>query len=347
VAPVLLLIGFTSVIAQIVFMRELMVVFSGNELSLGLTLACWLFWTAAGSAVVGRFSASVAMLDVLIAVALPGTLFAIRSSGNYFRTVPGEMLGPGAMLVACFATLSVFCFLSGGLFAAGSRGYGLEKSLSTAHATGSVYLLEAVGAGAGGALASLLLIRHLNATQIVLLLAFSNVFAAVSLSMGPRWYRRLDVVGWLTVLGVVMLPLLALRIETASLQRLWTGFHVLATQNSVYGNLAVIQTEEVRSLYENGLVSFHVPDAAAAEEAVHLALLEHPSPRNVLLIGGGLNGSIAQALRHRSIERIDYVELDPAVFEVAKTWFQKEWEAFRGDPRVHIHSADGRIFVRS
>ena len=36
---ILSLIGFTSVIAQIVLMRELIVVFYGNEISLGIMLA--------------------------------------------------------------------------------------------------------------------------------------------------------------------------------------------------------------------------------------------------------------------------------------------------------------------
>ena len=39
---ILSLIGFTSVIAQIVLMRELIVVFYGNEISLGIMLAGWL-----------------------------------------------------------------------------------------------------------------------------------------------------------------------------------------------------------------------------------------------------------------------------------------------------------------
>ncbi|MGA2904373.1 MAG: hypothetical protein ABSD98_11115, partial [Candidatus Korobacteraceae bacterium] len=48
------LIGFSAVIGQIVLMRELIVVFSGNEMSLGIMLATWLLWTAAGSYVSSR-----------------------------------------------------------------------------------------------------------------------------------------------------------------------------------------------------------------------------------------------------------------------------------------------------
>ncbi len=87
----------------------------------------------------------------------------------------------------------------------------------------------------------------------------------------------------------------------------------------------MVGTEGSRSVYENGVVLFNVPDPAAAEEAVHYALLEHPSPRSLLLIGGGLNGSIAQALRHPTLERVDYVELDPAILDLAREYFPNEW----------------------
>ena len=48
-AASLALIGFSAVLGQIVLMRELMAVFNGNEISLGILLATWLFWTAIGS----------------------------------------------------------------------------------------------------------------------------------------------------------------------------------------------------------------------------------------------------------------------------------------------------------
>ena len=73
---------------------------------------------------------------------------------------------------------------------------------------------------------------------------------------------------------------------------------LLAAQNSIYGSLAVVGTDASRSLFENGLIVMTVPDPAAAEEAVHFALLEHPEPHRLLLIGGGMNGSIAEALAH-------------------------------------------------
>ena len=37
-------LGFTSTVGQILLMRELIVVFYGNEVSLGIMLAGWLLW---------------------------------------------------------------------------------------------------------------------------------------------------------------------------------------------------------------------------------------------------------------------------------------------------------------
>jgi len=348
----LVLLGFTAVTAQVILMRELIVVFYGNEISLGLMLCSWLLWTSAGSFLLGRTTAHdrspvrrVVTLQVLLALALPLTILAVRSSKLIFRPLPGEVLGPGPMLLVTFVTLSLFCFVSGGLFAAGSRLYASEASASVASASSSMYLLEALGSGAGGILASLVLVGYLTAFQIAVLVGWLNLIAATTLLMRPLARRRVT----LCMLTVALPFLLAggTRLEAMSLKLLWRGFHLLATRNSIYGNLAVIETEGMRSLYENGLVAFNVPDLAAAEEAVHFALLEHPHPTTLLLIGGGLKGSVTQALQHPSLERVDYVELDPAVFDLARRYFPEEWRRIQAEQRVRVHHVDGRRFIKS
>jgi spermidine synthase len=344
VALVIVLIGFTAVVAQIVLLRELMVVFSGDETSLGIALACWLIWTAAGSALVGRRAPRlgdarrlVAALEVLAAAAFPLSIVAVRAARTAVGSLPGELLGPSAMLLASWAALSFFCLVSGGLFAAGSRLWSVLRNASTADATGTVYLLEAAGSGLGGVLASLILLERLNSIQIALLVALLNLLAATLVVRRAR-----------CVAGVALLVVVPLSpwLERASLARLWRGFQLVETRNSVYGNLAVIQTEDSQTVYENGLAVFSVPDPDAAEEAVHYALLEHPRPTSLLLIGGGLNGSLTQALQHASLARIDYVELDPAVLDLAERRFPREW-AVSGDPRVRLHRADGRLFLKT
>ncbi|MGA3017295.1 MAG: fused MFS/spermidine synthase [Bryobacteraceae bacterium] len=370
VRAALILIGFTAAVAQIVLLRELMVVFYGNEISIGLMLGSWLFWTAAGSSLAGRLAARarqprrlMAGIQVLIAAILPGTVLAVRAAKGLLQTVPGEVLGPGAMLLTSFSTLGPLCILSGALFTAGSKVYAAayattarehsrdgHRSLTVAariEATGSVYLWEAVGASGGGVVAGLLLIRYLSSLEIAWLLAVLNLMAASGLAIAARPLRYGAMGGLLGMAAMLAFFGWPQNLEAISQKHFWRGQHLVATRNSVYGSLAVVGTEGSRSVYENGVVLFNVPDPAAAEEAVHYALLEHPSPRSLLLIGGGLNGSIAQALRHPTLERVDYVELDPAILDLEREYFPNEWRALRTDPRVHVHVTDGRLFLKT
>jgi len=350
---VLVLIGFTAVIAQIVLMRELMVVFHGNEMSLGWMLASWLLWTALGSGVLGHLTGRtdqprrlVAILELLVSISFPLSIFFVRLSKVVFQSVPGELLGPGPMLLTSLLVLSLFCLISGGLFAAGSRLYAREAGTSTFSGTTRVYLLEAVGSGLGGILASLVLIRYLQPFQIAAFLSLMNLLGAAWLTF--RSASRCAAIGGSLVAIFVffVFPFVCPRAEQSSLARLWHGYHLLATRNSIYGNLAIVQTGTTRSLFENGLESVDVPDLLEAEEAVHFALLQHPAPKRLLLVGGGVNGSLRQALQYSSLERIDYVELDPKVLDLAEEYFPEEWSLARIDPRVHVHNMDGRLFLK-
>jgi spermidine synthase len=349
---ILSLIGFTAVIAQIVLMRELIVVFYGNEISLGIMLAGWLLWTAIGSSVLGKFSGGwrdsrklMAYLETLLAAVFPLTILAVRASRPMFQSVPGEILGPGPMFLTSFATLSLFCLLSGGLFAAGSRLWADAARTSTASAASTVYLLEAAGSGLGGILASLVLIRYCTSFEIASGVAVLNLLAAAWIGVRRPSYRRALLA--LLLVAALFIPRAARLLEAKSLALLWHGFSLVESRNSIYGNLALVATSQSRSLFENGLRVLTVPDPSAAEESVHFALLEHAAPRSLLLIGGGINGSLAQALQYSSLERVEYVELDPAILGVAERHFAQAWRGARSDPRVLIHRVDGRLFLKT
>ena len=357
VSAALALIGFSAVIGQIVLMRELIVVFNGNEISLGIMLAVWLFWTAAGSglssaAALGRKNArrAVAALECQI-VGSRLTIWVLRASRTFFQTVPGELVGPVPMLLTSLACLSLFCFVAGSLFVAATRMYERECAVSARVATSSAYLLEAAGSGVGGILASVVLLRFLGSFQIATIVALLNLgMAAVLLFRMSR--KRIGALAVAAAFAAIVLFIYVVpELDRSAQARLWRGFRLVGARDSIYGNLAVIETGNtetgnIRSLYDNGVILASAPDENAAEEAVHYALLEHPAPRRVLLIGGGVNGSIAQALKHPTVERIDYVELDPALIDLARRFFPAQMAPVVSDPRVHMHYADGRYFLQ-
>jgi spermidine synthase len=353
--------GFTAVVGQIVLMRELIQVFNGNEIALGILLGTWLLWTAIGSALTSAFaraSASrrsrarlaAAALECLLAASLPATIWALRCSKAFFQTVPGELVGPVPMLLTSLVCLSVFCAASGALFVAAAHMIAAELGLSARTAASAAYLLEAAGSALGGILASVVLVRFLDAFQIAAIVGLLNLFVAAALLFRMKRPQVALLVAAAALAAIPLLIWVAPQCDAAARARLWRGFHVVAERNSIYGNLTVTETGDseagtIRSLWENGSILANAPDPAAAEEAVDYALLEHAAPRRVLLIGGGVNGSVAEALKHPTIESLDYVELDPALIGMAQEYFPAQTAVFRTDPRVHLHFLDGRRFL--
>ena len=354
VRTALTLIGFSAVIGQIVLMRALLVVFNGNEMSLGIMLATWLFWTAAGSSLSSilamggnKTRRAVAAFECLLAVSLLPTLWALRASKALLQTVPGELVGPLQMILASLACLSLFCAFSGALFVVAARMFEQECAVSSRRAASSAYMFEAVGSGLGGIVAGIVLLRFLESFQIATIVAILNLcMAAVLLFRMNR--KELGVMtGAAALIAILLVTYAAPPLDRSAQQRLWRGFRVAGSHDSIYGNLTVIENGNLRSIYDNGVILANAPDESAAEEAVHYALLEHPAPRHVLLIGGGVNGSIAQALRHPTVDRIDYVELDPTLIAMARQFFPAQYAPLASDPRVHIHYADGRYYLRT
>ena len=119
-------------------------------------------------------------------------------------------------------------------------------------------------------------------------------------------------------------------------QAAWPGYRVVASRQTHYGHLAIVERDGQRSLFGNGKHLFTAPDAMAAEE-VHAGLLVHPAPRKMLLIGGGVSQAGAQALKH-PLERLDYAELDPEAVSL-----EREYIAEIHDPRLRVVTGDPRV----
>ncbi|ADC69766.1 spermidine synthase [Methanocaldococcus sp. FS406-22] len=55
----------------------------------------------------------------------------------------------------------------------------------------------------------------------------------------------------------------------------------------------------------------------------HIPLFTHPNPKNVLVIGGGDGGTVREVVKHKSVETVDFVELDKKVIEACKKYMPK------------------------
>ncbi|RKY42757.1 MAG: hypothetical protein DRP85_01740 [Candidatus Makaraimicrobium thalassicum] len=352
----MVLAGASAMASQIVFLREFLVVFYGNEISIGIIFASWLVWGAFGSWFLGRFSDRIhaklrvfAMCQLGLSIIFPATFLFIRSSRKLMGITTGEIIGYSPMILLTFAALSFSCAVMGFMFSLACRIY-RDVTDDPAGSVASVYVLEALGALSGGLLVSYFMIRYMSPSAIIFLLSFLNMSASAVMQQHGEPFRAKRIffrfTAALLVLGTIAVFAGGGRwFRQFSLERLWTGFNVLESRNSVYGNITVIERGEQRSFYENGLHLYTVPDRLSAEESVHFALLENESPETVLLIGGGVGGLLTEILKH-PVRKIDYVELDPMMIDLAKEHLAAEDAASLSRPGVNVINEDGRFFVK-
>jgi len=369
-----LMLGTASQIAQVLFLRELLMVFHGNELSIGIILAAWLLWVGAGS----RLGAALSIrsnnpLYLLylstagILLLLPATIWLIRGLRGFFAVLPGAYLSLTDIALSSFLVMAPACLLLGVLFVLLARVWREYCGTADTAAAGKTYLVEAAGNMLGGIVFTFLLVHYLNSFQAAVL-AGLLLFVAVLVAALPwpgkaasavsrRAPRRL--LFWLLPLAaIVAFPWLE-QLNQQAYQMKWhyfTPLHQLVDiRQSKHGTIAVLQLQDQYTFFQSGHLLFSTAGPLALapglekQEAVHfahLAMVQHPAPRRILLIGGGLRGTLSEIIRH-PVEQIDYIELDPALTGMARPYLSAATLAALADPRVRLLHTDGRLFVKT
>ncbi|XP_068665104.1 spermine synthase-like [Aristolochia californica] len=136
---------------------------------------------------------------------------------------------------------------------------------------------------------------------------------------------------------------------------MWPGeAHSLKVENILYEGKSEYQEilvfESVtygKVLVLDGIVQLTEKDECAYQEMIaHLPLCSIPSPKTVLVVGGGDGGVLREISRHSSVERIDICEIDKLVIDVCKKFFPDLSVGFE-DPRVRLHVGDAAEFLRN
>lgn len=81
------------------------------------------------------------------------------------------------------------------------------------------------------------------------------------------------------------------------------------------------------------------------EALVQPAMLAHPDPRRVVILGGGEGATLREVLRHPGLERVVMVDLDEELVEVCRQWLPEFHQGAFDDPRSELVFADGRAWL--
>ena len=352
-------IGVACGLVQVVLIRQLLVVCSGSELTVGLILAVWMLGGALGVLWGGRQarrdpnpSLTAARLVFLcflcILLSLSATSF-VRVSPELFRHLPGlltaqrgEVLGlVQTLLLTIMATLPVVFALE----AAFGSALGIYGALRpTEHAAGHCYAIDALGHLVGGGAAAYILTFWLDAYTALVAGGLLCLLAATGLWSSLRDRERpprLALFGMLIVAGCAILPG-AQALDLATLAVRWRGYTLIENTDTLQSNIAVARHgEEGKVFFINGVPTAYTETMPSTHLLVHFTMLQHPDPQSVLLVGGLGTGAVEEVLKH-SPAHVDYFELDPGLLDV----YERHRGGLPGGPVV-IHRTDLRAWLRA
>ncbi|OIO37903.1 MAG: hypothetical protein AUJ71_04245 [Candidatus Omnitrophica bacterium CG1_02_49_16] len=330
--------GFVSLCAQLLLLRELGVLFYGNELFIGFSLGLWLLWVGAGNWAGRRFpAAAFPWLLTILAFALPIEITLIRFSKTCFGF--GMIPGPVETLMTTAVLLFPLCFISGSLFSAGCS-FSKDRRLDAA----GIYCLESFGAVAAGVTYTFILAGRFSnfftAWGLGLSLIIANYLLICTFVTRKKFHTVFFIFYLLFFLGA---SFSSLDLKTRRLE--WKGYQFLDSLDSRFGNLVLTQTGNLKELFRDGLITASFPDPRSHEEIAHWPLLAHPDPKDIFLTGGAATGELREILKH-PVRRVEVAEIDGSLFKFLKPVLSPGDLAALKDPRLRVHLVDGRFFLK-
>ena len=112
--------------------------------------------------------------------------------------------------------------------------------------------------------------------------------------------------------------------------------HIQIATNPLFGRMLIL---------DDAVQTTEADEFAYHEMLVHPALVTHPRPRRVLVIGGGDGGTLEEVLKH-PVERVTMVEIDRAVVEISRRFLPSICGRAFEDPRTELLIEDGIAYVR-
>jgi spermidine synthase len=367
--------GAASMMYEVAWTRALALVIGSSTYAFTTMLVTFLTGLALGSYLFSRWVGRLRVDPFLFGLLQLGIGLGALLVAPFFDRMPGLFLwvfrisqSPDFVKVLqfCLSALAMFLptLFMGATFPCVTQiaSRALDR---VGHDVGRIYFINTGGAIVGTILAGFVLIPTWGMQSTLKLAISLNLLLALALFLIPsetKWRRgAVALAPFLALVVLFFSPPWDARAMTSGVAiygpsyfgRIGkTGFRqaIASADQLVYYKDGISATVTLHR--QKGLLYMRVngkTDASNSDDmhtqlfSGHIPMLLHPNPKRVLVIGLG-SGVTAGAVAGHQVERVDVIEIEPAVVEAAE-FFAKENRNALKDPKVFVSIADGRNFL--
>ncbi len=123
--------------------------------------------------------------------------------------------------------------------------------------------------------------------------------------------------------------------------------HVLSTKTK-FQKVEIIDTHKLGRIVilDNKIQSAEVDEFIYHEALVHPAMISHPNPENILILGGGEGATLREVLKHPTVKKVVMIDIDEEFVHLCNRYL-KQWHAGSFyDERVEIIFSDAKEYIK-
>ena len=367
--------GFTALAAEVVWTRQLSLLFGASVYTFSLILAIFLTGLASGGAIGSSLARRTPRPAIALGWVQLGLAIAIAAGAWFIVNVlppwqPTKQFlalvhGSPALRIAFDALRCAVAMLPATILWGASFPLAIAVTTSLGNqprrsAVAAINALNTGGALAGAVVATLVLIPYFGSqfTQqtLVVCAAVSGVIVLLSPSQIPRLKTK--------AIGITAAACVMTMVSVRSVPDV--PGHLIAFGRSVNSwesikrflylaegaTASVAVTEGVA-----GAKQFHIAGKVEASDMDvdmrlermlgHVPALLHPNPKSVLIVGVGAGVTAGALSIHPEVKRIVICEIEPVVPASARAYFGAENHHVFDDPRVELIFDDARHFLQT
>lgn len=330
--------GISSVVTQLLIIREFLAQFQGNEFIIALILFNWLVLGGIGTILTrwitrDLWAATANRLGwlSLILAGMPAVqILAIRFLRDVFF-IHGSSVGFYPTLSYTFLITAPYCLMIGFVL---PYSFFAIRAENPDYPGARIYITDNLGDVSGGALFSFVLVFLVTPLKAVFLANLPLLLTAFLLLSHNSFRSRISVYLGTGMTFVILIA--GIFLEPASLFP--PSGKMVYYEESRYGRIEVQKDQEQFTLFVGGVPLFGTQNLSMAEETIHYPLAQLPRVQDILLISA--EGGMMKELEKYRPASIDYVELDPKVAEV-----EFRFNMIKKIPSLKVIYQDGRAYL--